>query len=96
MEEKRDKFVAEGKEYYQKGDYIKARLQFTNALQIDPKFPEAHLWLGKTELKLGNPRNAYGNLSQAAELKPQLTEAQILLGQMLLLAKQLDRAEEKS
>jgi tetratricopeptide (TPR) repeat protein len=96
MEQKRDKFFAEGKEYYQKGDYIKARLQFTNALQIDPKFPEAYFWLGKTELKLGNARGAYGSLTQAVELKPNLTEAQIMLGQLLLLAKQVDRAEEKS
>jgi tetratricopeptide (TPR) repeat protein len=96
MEEKRDKFFAEGKELYQKADYVRARLQFKNALQIDPKFPEAALWLGKTELKLGNPRGAYGALSQAVELKPELTEAQILLGQLLLLGKQPDKAEEKS
>ena len=92
MEEKRDKFFAEGKELYQKADYVRAGLQFKNALQIDPKFAEANLWLGKTELKLGNPRGAYGALSQAVELKPELTEAQILLGQLLVLGKQLDQA----
>ncbi len=96
MEEKRDKFFAEGKEYYEKGDYIKARLQFKNALQIDPKFAEATLWIGKVELKLGNFRGAYGALSQAVQLKPELIEGQIILGQLLLLAKQLDQAEEKA
>ena len=96
MEQKRDKFQASGKEYFQKQDYVKARLQFQNALQIDPKFAEAYLWLGKTELKLRNPRGAYGNFSKAVELNPNLTEAQILLGDILLVARQLDKAQEKA
>jgi len=96
MEQKRDKFMASGKELYQKGDYVRARLQFQNALQIDPKFAEAFLWLGKTELKRGNPRGAYGSLNQAVELNPNLIEAQILLGDLFLLAKQLDKAQEKA
>ena len=46
MEEKRDKFLASGKALYQKEDYVRARLQFLNAVQIDPKFAEAQLWIG--------------------------------------------------
>jgi len=38
MEEKRDGFMAQGKKLYEQGDYIHARLQFKNAMQIDPKF----------------------------------------------------------
>ena len=60
MEEKRDKFQASGQSLYQQGDFVRARLQFQNALQIDPKFAIAYLWLGKTELNLKNPRGAYG------------------------------------
>jgi tetratricopeptide (TPR) repeat protein len=95
MEEKRSKFMASGKELYQKQDYTRARLQFKNALQVDPKFAEAQLWLGKTQLKLRNPRGAYGALNQAVQLNPKLTEAQILLGDIFLLAKQFDKAQEK-
>ena len=90
MEEKRDKFLASGQALYQQEDYVRARLQFQNALQIDPKFGVAQLWVGKTELKLQNPRGAYGALNKAVELDPNLTEAQILLGDLLLMAKQLD------
>jgi tetratricopeptide (TPR) repeat protein len=96
MEEKRDKFLASGEALYQQGDYIRARLQFQNALQIDPKFAAAYLWNGKTELNLQNPRGAYGALNQAVELNPNLTEAQILLGDLFLMAKQLDKAKEKA
>src|SRR5665647_908615 len=96
MEGKRDKFLASGQALYQQEDYVRARLQFQNALQIDPKFGVAQLWVGKTELKLQNPRGAYGALNKAVELDPNLTEAQILLGDILLMAKQLDKAKEKA
>lgn len=96
MEEKRDKFLASGQALFQKGDYVRARLQFQNALQIDPKFALAFLWMGKTELKMQNPRGAYGSLNKAVELDPKLTEAQILLGDILLMAQQLDKAQEKA
>ncbi|HLD48428.1 MAG TPA: tetratricopeptide repeat protein, partial [Desulfobaccales bacterium] len=96
MEEKRDKFLASGQALYQQEDYVRARLQFQNALQIDPKFAAAYLWKGKTELKLQNPRGAYGALNQAVELNSNLTEAQILLGELFLMAKQLDKANEKA
>jgi len=95
MEEKRDKFLASGQAFYQQEDYVRARLQFQNALQIDPKCATAYLWKAKTELKLQNPRGAYGALNEAVELNPNLTEAQILLGDLFLRAKQLDKAKEK-
>ncbi len=83
MEQKRDKFVHEGIELYDKGDYVRARLQFKNALQIDPKYAPAFLWSAKTELKLENYRGAFGSLQQALELDPKLVEAQILVGRIL-------------
>ena len=43
MEEKRNKFLASGQALYQQEDYVRARLQFQNALQIDPKFAAAYL-----------------------------------------------------
>ena len=96
MEGKRNKFLAQGKELYQKGDYIRARLQLVNALQIDPKFAEGYLWLGKTQLKLNNFQGAYGALSKAVELQPEQMEAQVLLGQILLMAHKPDEAQAKA
>jgi tetratricopeptide (TPR) repeat protein len=96
MEEKRDKFLASGQAFYQQGDYVRARQQFQNALQIDPKFATAYLWMGKTELKRQNPREAYEALNQAVERNPELIEAQILLGDILLMARQISKAQEKA
>jgi tetratricopeptide (TPR) repeat protein len=96
MEQKREKFMAQGKASYEKGDYITARLHFKNALQLDPELAEGHLWLGKTELHLKNPRGAFGSLSKAVQINPNLYEAQILLGNLFLLAKKFDDAEAKA
>jgi tetratricopeptide (TPR) repeat protein len=95
MEEKRDGFMAQGKKLYEQGDYLRARVQFRNALQIDDNFAEAYLWVGKTELKLENPRNGFANLSKAVERKPDLWEAQLLLGELYLKGGKLEDAADK-
>jgi tetratricopeptide (TPR) repeat protein len=96
MEQKREKFMAQGKASYEKADFITARLHFKNALQLDPEFAEGYLWLGKTELHLNNPRGAFGSLSKAIQINPNLYEAQIILGNLFLLGKKLDEAEAKA
>lgn len=96
MEEKRERFMSQGKAAFEKGDFIAARLHFKNALQLDPKLAEGHLWLGKTELRLNNPRGAFGALSQAVELKPELFEAQLLLGNLYLAGKRTEEAETRA
>jgi|GEM_PF-876528 len=96
MEDKRDKYMAQGKASFEQGDFVTARLHFKNALQIDPKFGDGFLWLGKTELRLKNPRGAFQAISQAAELQPDLIEAQLLLSQMYLASKKLEEAEARA
>lgn len=93
MEQKRDKFLQHGQELYDKGDYVRARLQFKNALQIDPKFAPAILWLAKTEMKLENFKGAFGLLNQVLELDPNLVEARVLLGRIYLGAKKFEEAQ---
>ncbi len=95
MEEKRNAFMAQGKKLYEQGDYLRARVQFRNALQIDDNFGEAYLWVGKTELKTGNVRNGFVALSKAVERKPDLWEAQLLLGELYLKGGRLEDAAEK-
>jgi cytochrome c-type biogenesis protein CcmH/NrfG len=88
--------MTQGKAAFEKGEFTTARLHFRNALQSDPKLAEGYLWLGKTELRLNDPRGAFGALAKAVELKPDLFEAQITLGNLLLLAKKPNEAEEKA
>jgi hypothetical protein len=56
LEEKRDRFMAQGKAAFEKGDFIAARLHFKNALQLDPKLAEGHLWLGENGAPPAKPQ----------------------------------------
>jgi tetratricopeptide (TPR) repeat protein len=81
---------------YEKSDYVKARLEFKNAAQIDPKYADAYRMLGLIDLKENNLRGAYGLFSKAIELNPTDLESQYQLGKILLGAGQPDKAMEKA
>ncbi len=95
-EQKKMKFLNKGMELYEKGDYVKAALEFKNAIQIDPKFDEAYYMLGMVELQKGNPREAYGNFSKAVELAPGNLKAQVQIGKIMMLAGDPAKAMEKA
>jgi len=94
-EEKRMKFYDKGMALYEEGDYVKARLEFKNAIQIDPKFAKAYYMLAQTEMKAGNFQQAFGFLNKSVELDEDLLDAHAEIGKMLLGAKQTDKAREK-
>ncbi len=95
-EEKKISFFTQGKTFYEQGDYVKARLELKNAIQIDLKYAEAYYYLGLVELKDGKPRQAFGAMRKAAELQPDLLEAQLELGRLFLAARALEQAQEKA
>ena len=84
-EAKKAKFLERGKEYSAKGDFVRAGLEFKNAIQIDPKFAEAYHQLGLSQLSRADIRGAYGSLSKATELDPKLLPAQNQFGRLLLM-----------
>ena len=87
-EDKKMKFFNKGQTLFEKGDYTKARLEFRNALQIDPKFDRAHYMLGMVELKEKNLQRAFGALSKAVELNTDFYDAQVALGNVLLMGQE--------
>ncbi|HEX8042539.1 tetratricopeptide repeat protein [Candidatus Deferrimicrobium sp.] len=95
-EAKKAKFLERGKEHSAKGDFVRAGLEFKNAIQIDPKFAEAYHQLGLSLLSRGDFRGAYGSLSKATDLDPKLLPAQIQLGKLLLIAGEREKAMEKA
>ena len=78
-----------------KPDYVNAKLEFKNALQIDPQYAPAYHMLGVTGIREGNLRQAYGMLQKTVELDPALLEARAELGKVLLLANERERAREQ-
>ena len=95
-EEKKVKFFNRALELFEKGDYVKARLEVKNALQIDPKYAEGYQLLGRIEQKTANLKEAFGAFGKAVELKPELSLSQIEMGKMLLMGGAADKAMERA
>lgn len=95
-EQKKMKFFNKGKALYEKGDLVKAKLEFKNAIQIDPKFSDAYYMLGMVELRGGNFQGAFGAFNKAVELNPLHWDSHIQMGRLLLGARQFDKALEKA
>ncbi|MCG8551365.1 MAG: tetratricopeptide repeat protein [Desulfobacterales bacterium] len=94
-DEKKMAFFEKGKKLLASGDVVSARLEFKNAIQIDPDFAQAYHFLGKAELRSKKPKAAFGALAKAVKLDPENTGARLDLGRLLLAANALDRAEEQ-
>ena len=90
------RFYSRGKAFYEKGDYVKARLEFRSAVQVAPRFAEGYYMLGMVEFQEKNWRNAFGCFSEAVRLDPGNLPADVKLGRIFLIAGEPDRAAEKA
>src|SRR4051794_36414037 len=67
---RKQKYFLSGKGYFDQGDFRSAAIQFTNAVQIDPQFAEAHYQLARAYLNQKQWTPAFLELSRAVELQP--------------------------
>src|SRR5580700_10169178 len=65
-------YVRHGQQYYAAGDYDKARVEYRNAAQIDPKDAEIRYLLGQVAEKTGDLRDAVGQYRAAVSQNPNL------------------------
>ncbi|MCG8615346.1 MAG: tetratricopeptide repeat protein, partial [Desulfobacterales bacterium] len=91
-EEKKTAFYDKGVAFFEAGEYIKARLEFKNALQIDPEFAPAYYMLGKNAIKLKDGKAAYKSFMTAVRFDPEMIDARLDLGKMLFAGRAHDRA----
>ena len=82
-EERKAKYMERGKAYFEEENYDKARVEFKNVLQIDPKTAAPYFYIGQIEEKKQEWRKAFGNYSKAVDLDPELVDARIHLGRCL-------------
>ena len=95
-EEKKLKFLNKGKELYEKGKYTEAKLEFKNAIQIDPKYVEAYYMLGMAEMKTGNlAARLRGFHRRRWSWTRSILKAHVELGRLYLGARMLDKAQEE-
>lgn len=89
-------YLEQGKVLFEKGDLETARVQFKNALQMDPKLSDAYFNLALIAEQRQDWAGVMGNLKETVAIDPDHLEGRIKLGQIYLLAGEYDRAAEQA
>lgn len=91
-EEKVARFNARGTELMAKGEWMKARLEFQNALQLNPNYVPALMGLVDIAERSAEWDKAYALLNKVVEVDATNLKAQLRLAKLLLAAGVLDKA----
>jgi tetratricopeptide (TPR) repeat protein len=67
---RKQKYFDSGEKYFAQAKYREAAIQYSNAVQIDPRFAQAHYQLSQTYLRLGDTNKAFQELSRTVEIAP--------------------------
>ena len=76
-----------GNVYFQAAKYREAAIEYANAIQIDPKYADAHFQLAQCYLKESRWNAAYTELLRTVSLAPENTRAQLDLAELLVASK---------
>jgi len=93
-EERKAKYMEEGKQLFKEGNYEKAKLAFKNVLQIDPKDIESRYEMAESLSKLGDIQNAVGQYMAVIGEAPKHVMSRVRMGQIYLLMKNVPEAEK--
>ena len=85
-EDRKVKYLEKGKIYLEEQNFEKAKIEFKNVLQIDPKFADAYFYMGQFEEKKKELGKALGNYKKAIELNPEYVEAKVKLARIYVIA----------
>ena len=73
-----------GNAYFKAGQYREAAIEYANAVQIDPRYTDAHFQLAQTFLKESQFNSAYVELQRTVDLAPDNKKAQLDLAALLV------------
>jgi tetratricopeptide (TPR) repeat protein len=90
---RKQKFLESGNRYRDKGKFREAAIQYSNAIQVDARFAEAHFQLGETYLKLKDYPRAFAELSRTVDLAPANYPAHVELANLLIANRQAKEAK---
>ena len=91
-EERKATYLERGKTYLEEENYDKARVEFRNVLQIDPKTAEAYYYVGQLDEKAQEWGKAWANYNKTIELDPTHIPARVKLGQFSALQASAENA----
>ncbi|MCP5407033.1 MAG: tetratricopeptide repeat protein [Chromatiaceae bacterium] len=95
-EDRKSKYFERGMELYEQGNYLKARLEFKNVLQIDPNDAEGYYMFGQIEEHEQDWRKAYALFTRVIELNPSHSGALVHLGRLYALSGEPGKALESA
>jgi tetratricopeptide (TPR) repeat protein len=95
-QEDAQKYLQEGKILLEQGNNEQARVQFQNALQIQPKLTEAYYQLALIDEKKQDWKGMFDNLSTVLGLDQKHAEAHLKMGKLYLDGRQFDKATEEA
>lgn len=81
-EARRQSYIERGQAYFAQADYTHASIEFRNAMQVDPKDPQARVLAGEAAVRLGRYRDAAGLFTSALQSNPEDIQARVDLGQL--------------
>ena len=87
---RKQKYFDSGEKYFAEGKYREAAIQYSNAVQIDSGFAQAHYKLSQVYLKLGDTNHAFPELTRTVELAPDNYRARTDLANILVTARNPD------
>ena len=91
-EGRKSAYMQKGQGFFDSGSYEKARVEFKNVLQIDPKDVPARYMLAQTLEKLGDIRGAAGFYLAVIEADPKHRESLSRMAQLYLMGRNVDEA----
>src|SRR5882724_1692741 len=91
---RKQKYLESGERYFKVAKYREAVIQFSNALQVDPRFVEGHYQLAQAYIKLQDWNMAYEQLEKTVKLRPDYYPAHIDLANLHSARRAVDRAKE--
>jgi len=92
---RKQKYIESGQRYFDKGQYREAAIQFQNAIQVDPRFAEAHYKMGLTALKLQQWPGALQELTTTIQINPDHYAARLEMAKLLVFGREYASAKEQ-
>jgi cellulose synthase operon protein C len=87
---RKQKYFDSGEKYFAEGKYREAAIQYSNAIQIDSRFAQAHYQLSQAYLKIGDTNRAFQELNRTVELAPDNYKARTDLSNLLVTVRNPD------
>jgi len=93
---RKQKFLQQGNQDFDKGRFAEAAISYGRALQIDPRFAEAHYKLAQTYLRQGSWAAGFQELMRTTALQPENWAAQLDIARMYLAGNKPQEAKDKA